>query len=42
MEPKDRKDKSWMTESQMAGRLPDDGWWTVNTRGTNPVIVEEH
>jgi len=42
VKPKDRGDKSWMTENQMVGRLPDDVWWTVDTRGTNPVIVEKH
>ena len=39
--PKDREGKSCMTGNQVVGRLPDD-WWTLDTRGTNPVIVEEY
>jgi hypothetical protein len=42
VEPKDWEDKSWMTERQILRRLPEDDWWTVDTRDTNAVIVEEH
>ena len=26
----------------MVGLLPDEDWWTVDTRGTHPTVVEEH
>jgi hypothetical protein len=29
--PKDREDKSWMSESQIVGRLPDDDSWNLDT-----------
>ena len=37
--PKDREGEYLTAEDRLIGRLPEDDWWTVDMRDTNPAIV---
>ena len=34
--------ESWETKDQMVRCLQEDSWWTMDTKGMNPVAMEKH
>jgi len=36
------ENESWKTKDQMVRCLHEDTWWTMDTRGMNPVAMEKH